>query len=158
MSHNKKEIGSGVIFFSHCSCSVCRLLRHCGHHKRCHGSPVLSKNRCHMYGDSGSGSGGIRPEKGKEGTGIRERSGFNIRAAATIGILFAYALLVQTVGFIIMTAVYLLAQILLLLPEKRLRSGKGILVTAAVSVVTPILIYELFYRAFSIFLPTGLLG
>ena len=57
-----------------------------------------------------------------------------------------------------MTAVYLLAQILLLLPEKRLRSGKGILVTAAVSVVTPILIYELFYRAFSIFLPTGLLG
>lgn len=35
-----------------------------------------------------------------------------------MAILFAYALLVQTVGFIIMTAFYLMVQILLLLPEK----------------------------------------
>ena len=80
------------------------------------------------------------------------------RAAATIAILFAYALLVQTVGFIIMTALYLMAQILLLLPEKRLKSRKGILITAALSIVAPIFIYQLFYRAFSIFLPAGLLG
>ena len=51
-----------------------------------------------------------------------------------------------------------LLQILLLLPEKSLKSRKGILITAALSIVAPIFIYQLFYRAFSIFLPAGLLG
>ena len=158
MSHNKKEIGSGVIFF------LIAVALYAGSY-----AIVVTTNDamgpqffprtvaiCMGILAMAQVASGLKKERKEQGSG--ERSGFNIRAAATIGILFAYALLVQTVGFIIMTAVYLLAQILLLLPEKRLRSGKGILVTAAVSVVTPILIYELFYRAFSIFLPTGLLG
>lgn len=89
---------------------------------------------------------------------MRERGDLMQGRQLPLQSFFAYALLVQTVGFIIMTALYLMAQILLLLPEKRLKSRKGIVITAVVSVVTPIFIYELFYRAFSIFLPTGLLG
>ena len=101
-------------------------------------------------------AGGLKKEKKEHGDG--EKGSISIRAAATMAILFAYALLVQTVGFIIMTAFYLMVQILLLLPEKSLKSRKGILITAALSIVAPIFIYQLFYRAFSIFLPAGLLG
>lgn len=81
-----------------------------------------------------------------------------MRGVATIGILFLYAVLVRTVGFMIMTAVYLMIQILLLLPDKQLRSVKGILVTAAVSLAVPAIIYHLFYHVFGIFLPAGILG
>lgn len=98
----------------------------------------------------------LKKESGEMVSG--EKGGFNLRAGATIAILFAYALLVQKIGFVILTAIYLMAQICLLLPTERLKSRKGILITAAVSVVTPIFIYVLFYRGFGIFLPAGLLG
>ena len=74
------------------------------------------------------------------------------------GIMFLYAVLVRTVGFMIMTAVYLMIQILLLLPDRQLRSVKGILITASVSVAVPVIIYHLFYRVFGIFLPAGIFG
>ena len=158
MSHNKKEILSGVIFF------LIAVALYAGSYaivvttNDAMGPQYFPRTVAVIRGLLAvvQVAGGLKKEKtqqGDEGTG-----GFNARAAATIAILFAYALLVQTVGFIIMTALYLMAQILLLLPEKRLKSRKGIVITAVVSVVTPIFIYELFYRAFSIFLPTGLLG
>ena len=158
MSHNKKEILSGVIFF------LIAVALYAGSYaivvttNDAMGPQFFPRTVAVIMGLLAvvQVAGGLKKEKkeqGDEGTG-----GFNERAAATIAILFAYALLVQTVGFIIMTALYLMAQILLLLPEKRLKSRKGIVITAVVSVVTPIFIYELFYRAFSIFLPTGLLG
>ena len=155
MSHNKKEILSGVIFF------LIAVALYAGSYaivvttNDAMGPQFFPRTVAVIMGLLAvvQVAGGLKKEKkeqGDEGTG-----GFNARAAATIAILFAYALLVQTVGFIIMTALYLMAQILLLLPEKRLKSRKGIVITAVVSVVTPIFIYELFYRAFSIFLPTG---
>lgn len=158
MSHNKKEILSGVIFF------LIAVALYAGSYaivvttNDAMGPQFFPRTVAVIMGLLAvvQVAGSLKKEKkeqGDEGTG-----GFNARAAATIAILFAYALLVQTVGFIIMTALYLMAQILLLLPEKRLKSRKGIMITAVVSVVTPIFIYELFYRAFSIFLPTGLLG
>ena len=158
MSHNKKEILSGVIFF------LIAVALYAGSYaivvttNDAMGPQFFPRTVAVIMGLLAvvQVAGGLKKEKkeqGDEGTG-----GFNARAAATIAILFAYALLVQTVGFIIMTALYLMAQILLLLPEKRLKSRKGIVITAVVSVVTPMFIYELFYRAFSIFLPTGLLG
>ena len=158
MSHNKKEILSGVIFF------LIAVALYAGSYaivvttNDAMGPQFFPRTVAVIMGLLAvvQVAGGLKKEKkeqGDEGTG-----GFNARAAATIAILFAYALLVQTVGFIIMTALYLMAQILLLLPEKRLKSRKGIVITAVVSVVTPIFIYEVFYRAFSIFLPTGLLG
>ena len=158
MSHNKKEILSGVIFF------LIAVALYAGSYaivvttNDAMGPQFFPRTVAVIMGLLAvvQVAGGLKKEnkdQGDEGTG-----GFNARAAATIAILFAYALLVQTVGFIIMTALYLMAQILLLLPEKRLKSRKGIVITAVVSVVTPIFIDELFYRAFSIFLPTGLLG
>lgn len=158
MSHNKKEILSGVIFF------LIAVALYAGSYaivvttNDAMGPQFFPRTVAVIMGLLAvvQVAGGLKKEKkeqGDEGTG-----GFKARAAATIAILFAYALLVQTVGFVIMTALYLMAQILLLLPEKRLKSRKGIVITAVVSVVTPIFIYELFYRAFSIFLPTGLLG
>lgn len=80
------------------------------------------------------------------------------RAVATIGILVLYAVTVQKIGFVIMTAVYLIVQILLLLPEKHLKSRKSIAVTILIAILVPIFIYTLFYRVFNIFLPAGLLG
>lgn len=85
-------------------------------------------------------------------------SGISKNAAATVAILFIYAVLVKEIGFIIMTILYLFCQICLLLPKEGLKNKKTMAVTAAVSVITPVFIYELFYYAFSIFLPTGILG
>lgn len=158
MSHNKKEIGSGVIFF------LIAVALYAGSYAivvttaDAMGPQFFPRTVAICMGVLAVAqvASGLKKEEKERASG--EEKGFNIRAAATMGILFAYALLVQSVGFIIMTALYLLAQILLLLPEKRLKSGKGILITAAVSAVTPVLIYELFYRVFSIFLPAGLLG
>lgn len=94
----------------------------------------------------------------KEDQGQPEEGAFNLRGVATIGILFLYAILVEKVGFVVMTGLYLFGQILLLLPERGLRSRKTLIITCIVSAATPALIYQLFYRAFSIFLPTGILG
>lgn len=81
-----------------------------------------------------------------------------INAVATLAILFLYAVLVDAIGFIIMTALYLFCQISLLLSKEALKSKKTLVVTGLVSVLTPVFIYYLFYYAFSIFLPTGILG
>ena len=82
----------------------------------------------------------------------------DINGVATLAILFLYAVLVDAIGFIIMTALYLFCQISLLLSKEALKSKKTLVVTGLVSVLTPVFIYYLFYYAFSIFLPTGILG
>ena len=158
MSHNKKEILSGVIFF------LIAVALYAGSYaivvttNDAMGPQFFPRTVAVLMGLLAvvQVAGGQKKEKKEHGDG--EKGSISIRAAATMAILFAYALLVQTVGFIIMTAFYLMVQILLLLPEKSLKSRKGILITAALSIVAPIFIYQLFYRAFSIFLPAGLLG
>ena len=155
MSHNKKEILSGVIFF------LIAVALYAGSYaivvttNDAMGPQFFPRTVAVLMGLLAvvQVAGGLKKEKKEHGDG--EKGGISI---ATMAILFAYALLVQTVGFIIMTAFYLMVQILLLLPEKSLKSRKGILITAALSIVAPIFIYQLFYRAFSIFLPAGLLG
>ena len=141
MSHNKKEILSGVIFF------LIAVALYAGSYaivvttNDAMGPQFFPRSVAILMGLLAVGQvGGGRKQEQKE-QGDRGN-----------------ALLVQTVGFIIMTAFYLMVQILLLLPEKSLKSRKGILITAALSIVAPIFIYQLFYRAFSIFLPAGLLG
>lgn len=77
---------------------------------------------------------------------------------ATILILLIYALLIEKIGFIIMTTLYLFLQILLLLPKNLLKNKKYITIAGTVSLFLPISLYFLFYNVFSIFLPTGILG
>lgn len=76
----------------------------------------------------------------------------------TLVILLIYAILLEAIGFIILTIVYLFIQILLLLPKEYLKDKKYLALTGIVSVITPIFLYFLFYKVFSIFLPAGILG
>lgn len=76
----------------------------------------------------------------------------------TIIILILYALFLEKIGFIILTTIYLFFQIILLLPKEYIKNRKYLLITGAVSIITPIFLYFLFYKVFSIFLPAGILG
>lgn len=76
----------------------------------------------------------------------------------TFLILVCYALLIDKIGFIILTTIYLFLQILLLLPKDLLKVKKYIFITAVVSIIVPLSLYFLFYKVFGIFLPMGILG
>lgn len=158
MSQNKKETLSGVIFFLIAAALYAGSYSIVVTTSDAMGPQFFPRTVAVLMGLLAVVQIGAGLKKESRETASGEKGGFNLRAAATIGILFGYALLVQKIGFIIMTALYLMAQICLLLPDTRLKTRKGILITAAVSVVTPIFIYELFYRCFGIFLPNGLLG
>lgn len=76
----------------------------------------------------------------------------------TILLLASYALLVEKIGFIIMTTFYLFFQILLLLPKELLKNKKYLIMTGTIALFIPVTLYYLFYNIFSIFLPVGILG
>ncbi|MBW7571411.1 tripartite tricarboxylate transporter TctB family protein [Caproiciproducens faecalis] len=76
----------------------------------------------------------------------------------TVAMLIVYPLVIQYVGFIILTSVYLFCQIFLLLPEGSIRSKKNVIKAAIISVVFTVCVYFLFTKMFLIFLPSGLLG
>ena len=98
--------------------------------------------------------------KMKRETAPTEKTGFhlNVNLLLTCVILVAYFLLVKTVGFVVLTAVYLFLQMLLLLPKGSVKNKKYMIITAVTSVVVPVFIYLLFYKVFQIFLPAGILG
>lgn len=75
----------------------------------------------------------------------------------TVALLILYALLIQIVGFVVLSVFYLFFQILLVSPKEDINRKKMILF-GVISVVTPIGLYYLFYHAFDIFLPVGILG
>lgn len=75
----------------------------------------------------------------------------------TILLLVLYALLIRTIGFIVLSVFYLFFQILLVSPKEDINRRKLVLF-GAISVLTPIGLYYLFYHAFDIFLPVGILG
>lgn len=76
---------------------------------------------------------------------------------ATCVLLVAYMLLIDKVGFILLSVIYLYLQILLISPPEELQK-KNLLINGVVSVLVPVALYHLFYHAFGIFLPEGLLG
>ena len=82
----------------------------------------------------------------------------NKKVIISIIVLFAYALLVEKVGFLILTIIYVFIQIYLLLPQNKYKDKKTVIITSIVSVAAPVIIYFTFYEAFSIFLPPGILG
>lgn len=72
----------------------------------------------------------------------------------TVLLLAAYVLLLEPVGFLLSTAVYLFLQILVLAPPDE----RNYLTIAIVSVVTPVVIYALFVYAINMPLPKGWFG
>ncbi len=72
----------------------------------------------------------------------------------TVLLLAAYVLLLEPVGFLLSTAVYLFLQILVLCPADK----RKYLTTTIVSVATPVFIYALFVYAINMPLPKGWFG
>lgn len=73
---------------------------------------------------------------------------------ATFAIMAAYALLMPILGFIIMTTVYLFAQMYIMAAKEHQRP----IIFGIVSVVTSVSVYYLFVTVFSLMLPAGILG
>ena len=73
----------------------------------------------------------------------------------TLGLIVAYAALMEPVGFPIMTVVYLFAQFIVLTPDDKKVSYPMYLVIA---VLTSVIVYALFRYAFDMLLPVGVLS
>lgn len=72
----------------------------------------------------------------------------------TIAALSAYVLLFNKLGFILSTGLYLFVQILLLSSEK----NRNIKLFAAISVITPLVVYAVFVYIIHMPLPAGLIS
>ncbi len=83
---------------------------------------------------------------------------WNIPMLLTIGLLVAYFLLIKSVGYIVLTAIYLFCQMFILLPKGAIKNVKYLTIVIATSIIVPTGIYMLFYKVFMIFLPAGILG
>jgi hypothetical protein len=75
-----------------------------------------------------------------------------------LSVLFicAYVFLFTRLGFILSSALFLLAEIFLLIPAEKRKSWAAFVV--CFSAVLPVLLYLLFTKPLSMFLPVGLLG
>ena len=73
----------------------------------------------------------------------------------TLGLIVAYAALMEPVGFPIMTIVYLFAQFIVLTPNDKKVSYPMYLIIA---VLTSVIVYALFRYAFDMLLPVGVLS
>lgn len=82
----------------------------------------------------------------------------NIPILLTVALLIAYPLLLESAGFILLTAIYIFCQIFLLLPKGSIHKKKEVIIAAAVSVLFSLCVYFLFNKVFQIILPAGLLG
>lgn len=76
--------------------------------------------------------------------------------AATFIALLVYIFLLDTLGFIISSILYLLAQMYIFMP-KDYRDKKHLILIVALSVALPILINILFEEVFELLLPAGIL-
>lgn len=94
----------------------------------------------------------LRAPDEKEKTDTSGIGGFLITAA----LLFVYILLLKPVGFVITSAVYMFAQMMLFVP-KEYRSKKNYIMFAVISITLPIGVNALFANVFSLILPTGIL-
>lgn len=74
----------------------------------------------------------------------------------TLALLFVYILLLNSVGFMIMSVIYLFLQILLFTPKEQ-RTKKTYIIIAVLSLVIPITVDILFANVFSLIMPAGLL-
>lgn len=79
------------------------------------------------------------------------------RVILSIILVLIYVVVMQPVGFIVSTLVYLILQMLVLAPEDK-RSKKDIIVLVIISIVFTLAVYFLFRYGFKILMPTGILA
>ncbi len=71
----------------------------------------------------------------------------------TCVLLLAYLVLIQVLGFVIASILYLFIQMNLLAPEINKRQ---LMISGVIAVILPIIVYQVFTRAFSLLLPSGM--
>lgn len=92
-------------------------------------------------------------ERVPKGNGTKKLSPVTL---GSVGLLIAYVLVYQRLGFVLSTCAYLLAAITLLTPpEKR---GKMIKFIIPFSIVVSCSVYFIFTKYLTLFLPSGILG
>lgn len=74
---------------------------------------------------------------------------------STLILLFAYVLLLDIIGFVLTSIVYMFVQMLLFVPEEY-RNRKSLVLFAVISVITPVAVNALFVNVFALILPTGI--
>ncbi len=72
-------------------------------------------------------------------------------------LLLFYMMFVSKLGFVVISIIYLFFQIMIITPKENWNK-KNVFLIAIISIVAPIILYELFYNAFNIFLPMGIMG
>jgi putative tricarboxylic transport membrane protein len=75
---------------------------------------------------------------------------------ATFVLLFAYIFTLDILGFVISSILYMFIQMCIFVP-KELGTKRNYILFVIISVVTPIIVNEVFVEVFSLILPTGLL-
>lgn len=102
-------------------------------------------------------SRGIVQSKQTETKKEEKTENIPIRLICTSFLIFLYVALLNKIGFLCMTAVYLFVQELLLTgPEEINRRNIGI--SLAVAMIAAPVLYFLFQKVFNIFLPIGIWG
>lgn len=79
---------------------------------------------------------------------------FNKAVLSTLIIILLYIILMQPLGFILSTTIYLITQIFVLTPKEYFKSIRVIII----AVVTSVVVYYLFVYFFYLLLPAGILG
>ena len=96
---------------------------------------------------------GIKAPKGE----AKEKKEFDfvplVRFLIALCLLVVYVVLLEPVGFVIMTAFYIFAQSLFMVPPEK----RSVCVSAVLAVVVSISIYLIFTRGLSLLLPPGIL-
>ena len=75
---------------------------------------------------------------------------------ATFILLFVYIFTLDSLGFVVSSILYMFVQMCIFVPRK-LRSRRNYIFFVVISIITPILVNEIFVEVFSLILPTGIL-
>jgi putative tricarboxylic transport membrane protein len=97
---------------------------------------------------------GLKLAKAASQTADSKGTMFGLKVILTIGLIVVYIMLMPTVGFLIMTTLYLFCQIILLMPSET----KNYLLAAKIAVIFSVGVYFLFVQGLSLILPRGILG
>lgn len=83
----------------------------------------------------------------------------NFGGIATIVLMFGYMMILEPLGFIVASAIYLFLQILLLSDEtNRGPKNRNVILFAIIAIIMPIAIEALFVYVIKMVLPVGLIG
>ncbi len=83
-----------------------------------------------------------------------EKSTKKYSTLITLGLITLYIVTMSLIGFLIATSLYLFVQIMLLAPKEKRKP----IIFGIMSIVSSLVIYLIFWYAFSIILPAGILG